>query len=169
MGRAYLCPMDYFELFGIPVQFFPDTKALTRTYVGLQKKYHPDFYGQGSDEEKREAEEMSSLVNKAYRTLKDKDLTMQYVLTQKGCLQEGENYKLPPDFLMEVMDLNEMKMDGADAGAIAASANTLLQQMETEVMPLLEGYNNATITAEQLESIKEFYFKKKYIDRLLAE
>lgn len=156
-------------MFGLPVQFFPDTKALTRTYVSLQKKYHPDFYGQGTEAERAEAEEKSSLVNKAYRTLRQADLTMQYILTQKGCLQEGENYKLPAAFLMEVMELNEMKMDGADAATIRQSAAAILQALEAEVQPLLQQYDDAAATEPQLAAIKAYYYKKKYIDRLLAE
>jgi molecular chaperone HscB len=70
---------------------------------------------------------------------------------------------------MEVMELNEMKMDGADAATIRQSAAAILQALKAEVEPLLQHYDDATATEVQLAAIKAYYYKKKYIDRLLAE
>ena len=161
--------MDYFELFGLPVDFSIDQAYLGRTYIQLQKKFHPDFYGQASEEDRALALEQSSQVNKAYRIFKNKDLTIQYFLQMKGLAEEGEQYKLPPAFLMEVMDLNEMKMDGADRETIKKKSNELMQEIYDEVKPLIESYNDTTATPEDHRLIKDYYYKKKYIDRLLAE
>jgi len=62
---------------------------LNRTYIQLQKKYHPDFHGQDSEEERADALEQSSHVNKAYRIFKSPELTMQYFLQMKGLIEEG--------------------------------------------------------------------------------
>ncbi len=161
--------MNYFELFEFPVGFSVDQGLLNRRYIALQKKFHPDFFGQATEEEKAEALEQSSLVNKAYKTLKSKDLTLQYFLQMNALIEEGEQYKLPPDFLIEVMELNELKMDGADKTEIDLKATALFDEILEEVKPLLENYNEATATESDHLKIKEYYYKKKYIDRLLAE
>jgi molecular chaperone HscB len=161
--------MNYFELFGLPIGFSIDQPQLNRTYISLQKKFHPDFYGQATEEEKAYALEQSSIVNKAYKTLKSKDLTLQYFLQMKGLIEEGEQYKLPSDFLFEVMEINELKMDGAEKEEIEQKAKTLFEKIRLEILSLMENYNNATATQEDLLKIKDYYYKKKYIDRLLAE
>lgn len=161
--------MNYFELFEIPVGFSIDPVKLNQTYISLQKKYHPDYFGQSNDEDRANALEISSRVNKAYRTFKSKDLTLQYFLQMKGLIEEGEQYKLPPDFLMEVMELNELKMDGAAPDEITRKAQLMEGEIFGEIKTLLEGYRDDQATESDLLKIKDYYYKKKYIDRLLAE
>ncbi len=161
--------MNYFELFDLPVGLSINQGNLTRTYIQLQKKYHPDFYGQSSDDDRAFALEQSSEVNKAYRTFKNPDLTMQYFLQLKGLIEEGEQYKLPPAFLAEVMELNEMKMDGADKETIENQSKALMEDIFGDVKDLLEKYDDAKASVEDQLRIKDYYYKKKYIDRLLAE
>src|SRR6187401_1710229 len=96
--------MTYFELFELPVRLKVDKAALTKKYFELQKKYHPDFFSNASEEEQAEVLEKSSLVNKAYKTFQNADETIKYVLMQKGLLEEEEKYQLPPDFLMEMLE-----------------------------------------------------------------
>jgi molecular chaperone HscB len=161
--------MEYFELFDFPIGFNIDQKLLNRTYIQLQKKYHPDFYGQASEEERAITLEKSSLVNKAYKTFKDTDLTIQYFLQQKNLIEEGEQYKLPPDFLMEVLELNEMKMDGASLEQVQEKALKMGSDLLEEVRSLLENYDDSKASEADWLRIKDYYYKKKYIDRLLAE
>ncbi|HSC52024.1 MAG TPA: iron-sulfur cluster co-chaperone HscB C-terminal domain-containing protein [Phnomibacter sp.] len=160
--------MNYFELFDIPVSFTIDRALLGKRLIALQKKYHPDFYGQGSEDERAEALEMSSLANAGYKVLQNEEATIKYLLQLHGLLEEEEKYQLPPDFLMVVMELNEMKMDGADTAAIQQEVSRLLQEIKAEVQPVLDHYDAQTAPAA-LQKVKEWYFKKKYLDRLLAD
>jgi molecular chaperone HscB len=169
MLQRIFAPMDYYELFGIPVGFKIDQKDLNRTYIRLQKQFHPDFYGQASEEDRALALDKSSMVNKAYRTFKNQDLTIQYFLQEKGLIEEGEQYKLPPDFLMEVMDLNELKMDGAPKEEITEKAGVMQNEIFAEVKELIDNYDENKAGETDWLSIKDYYYKKKYIDRLLAE
>lgn len=161
--------MNYFELFDLTPGFFIDPVELNKKYILLQKKYHPDFFGQSSDEEKKESLELSSEINKAYLTFKNMDKTIEYLLRWKGIMEEGEQYKLPPDFLMEVMELNEAKMDGVDETVIRQQAERLLQEIYQEVEPLLISFQKEEGNHNHLSAVKDYYYKKKYIDRLLAE
>lgn len=161
--------MNYYELFGIPVGLKINQVILNRTYIQLQKKYHPDFYGQASDEDKEFALEQSSNINKAYRAFKNPDLTLKYFLELKGLLEEGEQYKLPADFLMKVMDLNELKMDGVSQQEILSKAIDLQKEIFAGIKDLMEQYDDETTQESELIQLKDYYYKKKYIDRLLAE
>jgi molecular chaperone HscB len=161
--------MTYFELFEIPVSLTVETKALTRRFFELQKKYHPDFFGQATDAEKEEALELSSMINKAWKTFQSQEETVRYVLTEKGLLEEEEKYQLPPDFLMEVMELNELKMDGVDDATLDARIQGLQKEITEEVAEIFSHYSESSHGQADLMKVKDWYYKKKYLDRLLAD
>ena len=154
--------MNYFELFDLPVSLNVDKSRLAKKYFELQKKYHPDYFTQATEAEQEEALEKSSAVNKALKILKDKDSTIKYLLQLKGLLEEEEKYLLPPDFLMEVMELNE-ELTAESATAI----NEFEKDIYSGVQSIIEQYDDAAITTAELLKVKEYYFKKKYLQRIL--
>ena len=99
--------MNYFELFEMPVSLQVDKKYVQDKYFELQKKYHPDFFSNQGEEEQASVLEKSSMINKAYKTFLNGDETIKYVLQLKELLEEEEKYQLPPEFLIEMMELNE--------------------------------------------------------------
>lgn len=154
--------MNYFELFNLPVTLKVDKSQLTKKYFELQKQFHPDFFTQASEDQQADALEKSSMLNTALKTLKNEDETLKYILLQKNCLQEDEKYQLPPTFLMDVMELNE-DLNEETIQKIEAFESTLY----VEVKDIVENYNNETVTPVQLASLKEYYYKKKYLQRIL--
>jgi molecular chaperone HscB len=158
----YICTMNYFELFELPVSIQIDKTRLAQKYFELQKKYHPDFFANGTEHEQEQALEISSQLNKALKTFKNEDQTIKYVLQLKSLLEEEEKYQLPPAFLMEMMELNE---------ELSADSTKQIEELETalynEVAVIIENYNDATSTAAELLKLKEYYFKKKYLQRIL--
>ena len=154
--------MNYFELFDIPVSVTVDRGVLAKKYFELQKKYHPDFFAQEDESTQQEALEKTSELNKAFKILKDPDATIQYLLKTKGLLQEEEKYPLPPDFLMEVMELNE----NLSADSVPAIEN-FEKDIYTAVSDIIQHYTDATTTTEDLLKLKEYYYKKKYLQRIL--
>lgn len=98
---------------------------------------------------------------------------MKYVLQLKGLLAEEEKYQLPPDFLMEMMELNEQLMDAqleADKVVIEAmkqQINAVQDQIYAPVKTIIEGFDAVNTTEEALLQVKEYYFKKKYLSRIL--
>ena len=154
--------MNYFELFGIPVSIKIDKSTLAQKYFEIQKKYHPDFFTQGSEAEQAEALEKSSAANKALKTFKNEDETIKYVLQLKGLLEEEEKYQLPPEFLMEMMELNEELSEDS-----SQQVADLEIQLHRGVASIIENYDDATIGNAQLLQLKEYYYKKKYLHRIL--
>ena len=153
--------MNYFELFEIPVSLKIDKASLSKKYFELQKKYHPDFYTQSTDDEKSEALEKSSLINKALKTLQNEDETLKYVLQQKKLLEEEEKYALPPDFLMEMLELNEAVME-EDAAIITKKIAGVEDELYAVVEAIIDNYKEGITTDQELLQVKEYYYKKKY-------
>lgn len=160
--NQYLCTMNYFELFELPVTIQIDKTKLAQKFFELQKKYHPDFFANGTEYEQEQALEISSQLNKALKVLKNEDQTIKYILQLKGLLEEEEKYQLPPAFLMEMMELNEELTAGS-----AKQIEALEAALYMEVKPIIENYNDNTITTADLLKLKEYFYKKKYLQRIL--
>ncbi|MBL7745390.1 MAG: Fe-S protein assembly co-chaperone HscB [Chitinophagaceae bacterium] len=164
--------MNYFELFEIPVQLKVDIAPLHKKFFELSRKYHPDYFAAAAAGVQAEALEKSALLNKAYKAFKNPDETIKYVLQQKGLLEEEEKYELPPVFLMEVMEINEQLMDAEDPGVhnrIKSSIENLQSEIYAPVKEIVEHYQEGITSEKELLQVKEYYYKKKYIDRIRKE
>ncbi len=161
--------MTYFDLFEIPVQLKVNAAALSKRFFELSRQYHPDYAANASAEEQGEALEKSALLNKAWKTFQNPDETIKYVLQLKGLLEEEEKYELPPDFLMEVLEINEQIMDGNDPGNLKSKIENLQSDIHAPVTKIVEGYKDGLTTEKELLQVKQYYYKKKYLDRIRRE
>lgn len=164
--------MNYFELFGLPIGFQVDTQKLRTAFMEIQKASHPDKFAQGTSDEQEAALEQSSLANKGFTLLNNKEQILPYVLEILGIMTPDEKYALEPDFLMEMMDLNEAWMDAEDD----ASKQTIIQQVEqlkNEIYAPIQSFMEVdqidSISQEAMLQIKSYYYKKKYLDRILED
>ncbi len=113
--------VDYFTFFGLPRQLNLDVSALEKDFYELSRKLHPDLNAREGSLEQEWSLQQSSLLNDAYRTLKDPIKRTQYLLQLEGVeLEEqsktateqarstGQMKKqiVPPDLLEEVFELN---------------------------------------------------------------
>jgi len=114
-------PVDYFTFFGLPPKLNVNVAALEKDFYELSRKLHPDLNARAGSQEQEWSLEQSSLLNDAYRTLRDPIKRTQYLLRLEGIeLEEqsktateqaratGEVKKqiVPPDLLEEVFELN---------------------------------------------------------------
>ncbi len=164
--------MNYFELFGLPIGFKVDTTQLRSAFMDIQKASHPDKFTQAGEEEQDQALEKSAIANKAFTLLNNSDKILPYVLEVTGYLESEEKYALQPDFLMEMMELNEAWMDAsneAEKSKIIEKVKTIENEIHSPVKKLLEASKIDTISQEGMLQIKDYYYKKKYLDRILAD
>jgi len=165
--------MNYFELFELPQTFKVDAGLLKQQFLQLSRKYHPDFFAQASIAEQEEALELSSLVNKGYKVLSKPDETIKYVLLLNNVLTEEEKYNLPADFLMDMMDLNDqlndakLEQDAAAIKAIKQQIDDLQNTIYEPVKSILEATEIAQLPEKAMLQVKDYYFKKKYLTRIL--
>ena len=162
--------MNYFELFEIPVQLKVEKASLPHKYFELSRKYHPDFFVGGSEEDKAMALDKSAMLNKAFKTFQNPDETIKYVLQLKELLEDEEKYQLPAVFLMEVMEINEELMEQGENKTVLPNLELRITQLQEEiyepVKEIVEGYQEGITTEKELLQVKEYYFKKKYLARI---
>lgn len=153
-------PVDYFTFFGLPPKLNLDVPTLEKDFYDLSRKLHPDLSVSSSSEEQEWSLEQSSLLNDAYRTLRDPVKRTEYLLHLEGVALEeqsksateqaratGEIKKqiVPPDLLEEVFELNmqleELRMNkkmGEEDPALIADISREKLALEARHEALLE-------------------------------
>jgi molecular chaperone HscB len=114
-------PTDFFSFFGLQRKLNIETGALERAFYQMSRKLHPDVYANASSQEQEWSLQQSSLLNDAYRTLKDPIARTEYLLKLEGVEFEGQSKAatdqarksgtqkkqvVPPELLEEVFELN---------------------------------------------------------------
>lgn len=155
--------MNYFQLFDIAPTFFPDAKFLRTKFLELSRQHHPDYFVHADPDAQQDALEQTAQVNKAYKTLTHPGRVAEYLLQQRGLIQADEKYNLPPDFLMEMMELNEAAESGINMNE---AIDAMEAELDEAVQPIMKNFNDQTTDNKELEPVKEWWYKKKYLQRL---
>src|ERR1700761_6368330 len=69
---------DYFSAFDLPRKLNIDLSALARSFYRLSRKLHPDVFARSSAQEQQWSLDQTSLLNDAYRTLKNPIARTEY-------------------------------------------------------------------------------------------
>jgi len=171
---------DYFEFFSLPRKLTIDAPALEKSFYAQSRRLHPDRFAAKPIEEQEAALAQASLLNDAYRTLKDPIARTEYLLKLEGVELEEQSQRatesakaagtqkkqlIPPELLEEVFELNmqlqEMRMakqmgDDEDPSLrrdlLSAQANfqAMLAAIQTELEALWLAWDNAVDVNEQL-------------------
>ncbi|MBQ4875537.1 MAG: Fe-S protein assembly co-chaperone HscB [Rickettsiaceae bacterium H1] len=96
---------NYFDYFGLEVNFDIDTDELDDKYLELQSRNHPDSFSNNDVRKKKDVRNNSILINEAYQVLRSPLKRAEYLLS----LFLKKSYVIKPteDLLMEVMEMRE--------------------------------------------------------------
>ena len=103
---------NYFAIFGLPRKLNLDITALERDFYKLSRKLHPDIFARATEREQESSLANSSLLNDAYRTLKNPVSRTEYLLRLEGVAigeesaRDKKQERAPADLLEEVFELN---------------------------------------------------------------
>ena len=155
---------------------FPGDELQQRFYA-LSRSLHPDRFTRRSEQERQYSLDASSLLNDAYRALRDPVQRAEYVLKQNGFdIGEQRSNNVPPELLEEVFELNMAleEMRGGDESARpqleAAQANFLRmrddidQQLEVKFRQWDE-----TGDRDKLAEVRGLLNRRKYVLNLVKQ
>jgi molecular chaperone HscB len=173
MADAASTSPDYFAVFSLPRLLKLDLPALEKTFYAQSRKLHPDRFAAKPAAEQEAALAQSSLLNDAYRTLRDPIARTQHLLTLEGVELEEQSKSateaartsgtqkkqlIPPELLEEVFELNMqlMEMKAAkemgdeadpelkrDLEAAAATFNAKMAETQAELEALWTRWDTA--------------------------
>jgi len=114
---------DYFVFFGLPRKLRIDSADLEKRFHQLSWKLHPDNFARASEQERKFSLQLSSVLNDAYRALRETLSRVEYLLAQAGMRKEGQHkQQAPPELLEEVFELNESLDELREARAAGGGA-----------------------------------------------
>jgi molecular chaperone HscB len=149
-------PVNYFTFFGFPRKLNLDPAELEKEFYALSRRLHPDLFAQANAEERTWSLEQSSMLNDAYRTLKDPIKRTEYLLRLEGVeLEEqskqatekaratGELKKqvVPPGLLEEVFELNMHLEELRNQKKMGENDPALLEEIREAKISLEEKYD----------------------------
>ena len=119
----------------------------------------------------------ASLVNLAFRTLRDPFLRARYYIARKRG-EDGRPKKtsLPPDVLMEIMDLREEIQSLASQGRRSEAESRVRVFLDPLEQEIYAAFDKIDALAEEkgaadsdIDHLAEWLEKRAYIQNLLAE
>ncbi|CAO3643355.1 unnamed protein product [Cunninghamella echinulata] len=120
---------------------------------------HPDSYSNATEREHKYAEIQSSLLNKAYHTLKDPLARAQYLLAQKGVeIDESESLH-NPTLLMEVMEVREELEEATTDNDVEAIKNENDEKIKETVANLSRAFADNDLDLAKDYSIQLQYWE----------
>ncbi|NBT58579.1 hypothetical protein EBT16_07330 [bacterium] len=162
---------DYFQLFGLSPAPAIDEPALRETFYELSRKTHPDAHAQSDSFNQLQASKWSTLVNKAFQTLRNKELRLEYLLETIG--RKNPQGFTPPIHLAErYFELQETLSEGPNEKAIAEFLVSLEEEQsrnETNWEKLVSDWATAESKESLLPGIKKYLDTQKYLNSMKAD
>jgi molecular chaperone HscB len=157
---------SHFELFGLPAAFAVEADALERSYRDIQSKVHPDRFAHAGDAERRASLQWTTRVNEAYRTLKDPVQRAKHLLELHGVDVAFEtNTAMPPEFLMQQMELRETLEEAKEASSLDA----LRADLKKQTKELEKAIAEAIDAKKDYRAASDLVRKLQFLDRLDEE
>ena len=161
---------DPFELLGVDRHFDLDDQALRRRFLDLSAKMHPDRHTDPFEQAK--AVEQMSRITDAYRILCDPESRARTILRLSGMEDEGDKDKLPPDLLMEVMEVREeleVAIDTSNRGELDRLRSWAIEQRDAYLQQLgglLEGPIDAQAASQARLKLNALRYMQRMLDQI---
>ena len=115
---------------------------LERSYREIQSRVHPDRFAHAGDAERRASLQWTTRVNEAFEVLKNPVSRARHLLELHGVDVAFEtNTAMPPEFLMQQMELRESLENAADAAGLDQLRKQLRQSrasLEKEIAQAID-------------------------------
>ena len=157
---------DKFAVLGLERAYELDLAQVEERYRTLSRKLHPDRFARASPKERRFSLEQTTLLNDAWRTLKDAARRAEHLLELRG-VKVASDVTMSPEFLEQTLDDREKLMDAKAEGAplepLARGVREKRDAALAEVRALLTGEVDPGRAAELLARMRYY---SRYLDEV---
>ncbi len=168
--------LDKFAVLGLLRSYELDERALEESFRALSRKLHPDRFARATPRERRFSLEQTTLLNDAYRTLRDPVRRAEHLLALRGVKVAGEERDggaaMPQEFLEQALEdrekLLEAKMEGGPE-AVARLAEGVRGKRQEAMDEIARALREQRPTDAQLQRTAELLARLRYYARYLDE
>ncbi|MFN0009226.1 MAG: iron-sulfur cluster co-chaperone HscB C-terminal domain-containing protein [Planctomycetota bacterium] len=121
---------DPFEAIGLAARFRVDPEDLRRRMLRFSRMTHPDFFATAGPEVKERAERASAILNAAHAVVMDDAARADWLIGSLDGPDENEERAMPKEFLLEVLEWNELL---EEARSIAAVSQERLASLRSDL------------------------------------
>jgi molecular chaperone HscB len=163
-----LTSSSHFALFGLPEAFSLDQEMLEKAYRDIQSQVHPDRFAHAGDAERRASLQWTTRVNEAFRVLKNPVSRARHLLELQGVDVAFEtNTAMPPEFLMQQMELREQLEEAKGAKALDALRSSLLSEkkaLEAEIAQAIDSRKDYKAASDLVRKLQFLHRLDEEID-----
>jgi molecular chaperone HscB len=168
--------LDKFAVLGLPRSYELDEGVLDEAFRGLSRKLHPDRFARATPRERRFSLEQTTILNDAYRTLRDPVRRAEHLLALRGVKVAGEERggaaAMPQEFLEQALEdrerLLEAKMEGGPA-AVARLAEGVRGKRQEAMDEIGRALREPSPSDAQLRRTADLLARLRYYARYLDE
>lgn len=163
-------PDDPFAIFELDRRFTIDEPALRQRFLKLSAEMHPDRFPDPI--EQADAVEKMSLITDAYRVLGDPESRARLLLDLSAQNDASDRDALPPDLLMDVMDVREEMESAIDSGnadeldRLRTWASDRREQHLQQLAGLLDGEINSTVAAKARLELNALRYMQRMLEQM---
>ncbi|MBZ5632880.1 MAG: Fe-S protein assembly co-chaperone HscB [Acidobacteriia bacterium] len=165
--------MKFYDALGLEPKLALDLDDLKKRFYDRSRQWHPDRFSRANSEEKQRSEEMTSMLNDAFRTLRDPVSRAEYFLRESGLELPKD---APPELLEEVFELNMAleELRGGDESArgqlVSAQERfaAMMGDADASLAGLFAHYDEKPERA-MLDQIRATLNRRKYVSNLLRD
>jgi len=165
--------MKFYDALGLEPKLALDSQQLKKHFYERSRQWHPDRFSRASAAEQQKSLEMTSVINDAFRTLRDPVARAEYFLEQKAIVPSKN---VPPELLEEVFEMNialeEVRAGDESARPQLEEARERFQHMRDEIdhglSVLFIRYDEAQ-DASHLLAIRSVLDRRQYVVNLIRD
>jgi molecular chaperone HscB len=139
---------------------------LEKAYRDIQSQVHPDRFAHAGDAERRASVQWTARVNEAFQVLRNPVARARHLLELHGVDVAFEtNTAMPPEFLMQQMELRETLEEAKDARAL----DTLRSDLADSKRGLEKAIAEAIDAKQDYQGASDLVRKLQFLHRLDEE
>ena len=165
--------MQFYEALGLEPKLVLDSEELKKHFYERSRQWHPDRFSRASAPEQQKSLEMTSMLNDAFRTLRDPVARAEYFLAENGIVPSKQ---VLPELLEEVFEMNialeELRAGDESARLQLTEALQRFNHMRDEInhglSVLFIRYDEAQ-DASHLLAIRSVLDRRQYVANLIRD
>lgn len=157
---------NFFEVLGLEAKMAQDRSKIEKRFREVSQRVHPDRFSKTSPVERKLALHHTERVNQAYRALRGLQTRAEHLLELKHPDAPAGERARDPEFLMEMLELQE-SIDDRDEDGLEDMLTDVRARMKKQYAALEAHFDRANgSVAEAVDALDELRYLRRLEERI---